>query len=298
MPRPAETVPIVLKYEGPEVDDGSMSIEDIVPVLEGFASAYGKIAADQGAGVHHRVRITGVTRGSANILLEIWDTLNKASGALTSIQVIGSTAIGIVVTILGVIRLRRHVKNKPFRDAITANNTISVTNSENVTIEMPVQIYGIFKSKLIDADIAKIARPLDPGRIDSAEVSARQLDGQEVRERIEAGEREFFEAETVTVTSTKETWLVGKLNSLTKTTESGFLNLTDGSRVFYEYVGDVPKRLHEIFGTYDGPVRVRAVAHMDENLKVQKLQISEIEIMQGDLFPREESGPMSSPSSS
>src|SRR5713101_1739972 len=65
MPKPSEVVPFVLKYEGPEVDDGSMSIEDIVPVLQGFASAYGKIASEQGVGVQHRIRITGVERGSA-----------------------------------------------------------------------------------------------------------------------------------------------------------------------------------------------------------------------------------------
>ncbi|MGH3056369.1 MAG: hypothetical protein ACRDL7_15450, partial [Gaiellaceae bacterium] len=108
MPKPAETVPIILRYEGPEVDGGSMSIEDIVPVLEGFASAYGKIAVEKGAGVQHRIRITGVTRGSANILLEVWDALNKASGPLTSLQVLGGAASAIVLTIMGVVRLKKH----------------------------------------------------------------------------------------------------------------------------------------------------------------------------------------------
>ncbi|MGH7741612.1 MAG: hypothetical protein ACRENS_06265, partial [Candidatus Eiseniibacteriota bacterium] len=182
----------------------------------------------------------------------------------------------------------KHVRNKPFKDAITANNTISITNSENVTIEMPVRIYSLFKNKVIDADISKIVRPLDPGRTDAAEIVARQADGEEIRERIEASEGSFFESELVTVTSTKESWLVAKLNSLTKTTNAGFLHLTDGTRVFYEYVGDDARRLHEIFGTYDGPVRVRAVADMDENLKVQKLEIAAIQIIQGDLFPKDD----------
>src|SRR5688572_22669690 len=133
MPAPAEIVPIRLKYEGPDVESGSMSVEDIVPVLQGFASAYGKIAAEQGAGVQHKIRITGVTKGSADILLEVWKALDDASGPLTSVQVVGGAAASIVISIIGVLKLKRHLKNKPFKESITGVDTVSVTNSENVT---------------------------------------------------------------------------------------------------------------------------------------------------------------------
>jgi hypothetical protein len=33
---PKEQIEIHLRYEGPDVNDGTMSIQDIVPVLEGF----------------------------------------------------------------------------------------------------------------------------------------------------------------------------------------------------------------------------------------------------------------------
>ena len=52
--KPSEAVPFNLRYKGPDVDDGSMSIEDIVPVLEGIASAYGRIEAETNTGVHQR----------------------------------------------------------------------------------------------------------------------------------------------------------------------------------------------------------------------------------------------------
>jgi hypothetical protein len=288
MPKPDETVPLVLRYDGPDVDDGSMSIEDVVPVLQGFAGAYGKIAAEAGVGGQHRIRITGVQPGSAKLILEVWDALGKMADPLTSISLLTAGAASIVGTIVGVIKLKRHLKGKPFKERITGEGTVSVTNIENVTINMPINIYNIYKSKLIDQDLAKIVRPLKPGQINSAEISAQQPDGSFIQERISATERELFETEIVTVTTTKTTWLVGQLTSLNKPTESGYLILTDGTRVFYHYAGENVGKLHSIFGTYEGPVKVFATANMDENLKVVQLEILDIEKMQGELFPAEE----------
>ena len=70
-----EQILIHLKYEGPDVDDGTMSIEDIAPVLQGFSSAYGKLAAATDPQAQHRIRITGVQKGSADIVLEAWRAL-------------------------------------------------------------------------------------------------------------------------------------------------------------------------------------------------------------------------------
>ena len=33
-----------LRFEGPDVEDGTMFLEDLVPVLEGFSSAYAELA--------------------------------------------------------------------------------------------------------------------------------------------------------------------------------------------------------------------------------------------------------------
>jgi hypothetical protein len=131
MPKPTETVPFVLRYEGPEVEEGSMSIEDIVPVLQGFASAYGKIASEQGVGVQHRIRITGVERGSANILLEVWDTLGKMADPLASASILAGAASVIVSSIIGVIRLKKHLKNRPYTTKVSGHDTVSVINSSN-----------------------------------------------------------------------------------------------------------------------------------------------------------------------
>jgi hypothetical protein len=270
-----------------------MSIEDIVPVLQGFSSAYGKIANELGIAGQHRIRITGVRQGSASILLEVWQMLASSADALTSVSVLGGGAVTIVGGIIGVIRLKRHVKRRPFRERIGhANNTVEITSSENVTISMPITVFNIYKSKLIDQDISKIVQPLEQGRIDAAEIvveDASYLD-EMTRERIEAAERDLFVDESVPVTSSDPAWIVCRLNSLTKSTDSGYLHLSDGSRVFYKFVRQVPSELRHIFGTYDGPVRVFASAQLDENLKVIELNVLEIERVQGELFGHEEVG--------
>ena len=39
-----DSVRVSLKYNGPDVDDGTMPLKDVVEALQGFAGAYDKIA--------------------------------------------------------------------------------------------------------------------------------------------------------------------------------------------------------------------------------------------------------------
>ena len=176
------------------------------------------------------------------------------------------------------------MKRRPFKERIVGTDVIAISNAENATIEVPLEIYELFKSGLLDADVNKVTSPLVEGHIDAAELEARSPDGLILRERITAAERPYFEITDVVATSTTETWLVAMLNSLTKSTNGGHLYLSDGTRACYRYVGENPQQLHQLFGMYDGPVRVRCVAHMDENLKVVSLDVSDVERAQGDLL--------------
>jgi hypothetical protein len=290
---PKEQIAIHLRYEGPDVDDGTMSLQDIVPVLQGFSSAYGKLAATDDPGSTHRLKISAVRPGSADIVLQVWTTLGENAPQLTAIGAIAAVlgvAYKIVQKIIGVSKIKRHVKRRPFKETISANNSIVIANSENVTLEVPLEVYELFKSGDIDKDLDRLTSPLVEGRIDAAEVEARPTDGEVLRERITAEERPYFESGDLAVTSTRETWLVARLNSLTKSTNSGFLNLNDGTRAFYRYIGDNPQQLYAIFGTYDGLVRIRCKANMDENLKVVDLEMIAIERVQGDLFETSSEG--------
>src|SRR5262245_9740556 len=90
---PSEQLEIRLKYDGPDVDDGSMSLQDAVPVLQGFASAYGKIAALEDPHSTHRLRITAVRPGSVVFALDVWQFLNDNAAVIQAVGVIGAGSV-------------------------------------------------------------------------------------------------------------------------------------------------------------------------------------------------------------
>lgn len=278
-----EQIEIHLRYGGPDVEDGSMSVEDIVPVLQGFSSAYGKLASIDSPESTHRIRIVGVKPGSADIILEVWKFLGDNVEALKSTAIVAGGALFVVRKIMGVIKAKRHVKKKPFTERINANNSIVITNADNVSIEVPLEIFKLFKGGHIDSDLNRMMRPLEKDRIDSAEFSARAPDGTILKERVTAEERPYFDTEETVTATTRETRLIVKLNSLTKSTNNGWAYLSDGTRVFYSYVGNNPSKLYNLF-SYQGPVEVSCDAHFDENLKVIKLEVRDLERTTNDLF--------------
>ncbi|XOB46484.1 MAG: hypothetical protein ACKKMV_03470 [Candidatus Nealsonbacteria bacterium] len=284
-----ESLRVTLKYTGKDVDDGTMSIEDIIPVLQGFASAYGKVVSNKGFTSEHKLRIVGVERGSFDILLEAWEWIGAHSDQIQAISaMLGGGAFTVVTIILGVIQLKKHTGNQPYTEKITgADNTlISVKNSKNVTIEIPVDVFQLFKERILDPDLAKIAKPLEKGRVDSAEIKVIHKK-KELKEKITFDEKIYFDTETVSIIKTKELWLVGAFNSLTKSTNKGFFILNDGTRVTYRFANENPEELYPYF-LYKGPVKVKCKAHIDENLKVTLLDVFEVQKLQAELFNKQE----------
>ena len=81
-----EQIEIHLRYEGPDVDDGTMSVEDIVPVLQGFSSAYRKLVIRDDPESKHRLRLAAVRQGSADIILDVWRTASDLYRVLLGIE--------------------------------------------------------------------------------------------------------------------------------------------------------------------------------------------------------------------
>lgn len=288
-----EKVEIELQYTGTDVDDGTMSLEDMLPALQGFSSAYGKIAMLQNPDTQHKLRITGVKKGSFHILLEAWNLATQNANQLqiaTNIAVLGTTAAGVttvayktVEAIIGVIKVTKHTKKQSYTERINADNqSVVITNCENVTLEVPLEVFRVYKDGLLNQDLNKIVRPLDDNKINSTTIKVRS-DNSELMEKIAIEDRSFFEVEEVVVTNTQEMWLTGVLNSLTKTTNRGSLYLNDGTRVPYRLSGDKPEDMYKFF-IHKGAVKVRCVASLDENLKPTQIDISEIMPLQGSMF--------------
>ncbi len=291
--KPTEQIEIELKYTGEDVEQGTMSIEDMVPALQGFSSAYGKIASEGDLSVTHSLRITGVGKGSFHILIGIATYVQnnpEQVALIANAATIGSIgtagALGVIKTMMWVISLTKHIQKAPYEQTIHANNqSIVISNSKNVKLEVPIKIYNLYKMGTIQQDLSKIVQPLEQGKIDSTTLIAK-VDSEILSEEISLEEKKFFETEEVVVTETKEMWLQGILNSLTKTTNRGFLLLSDGSRVSYKLASGNPENLYPYF-IHKGLVKVRCKAHLDENLKPAQIDIYEIQPLEGTLdFPK------------
>jgi hypothetical protein len=281
-----EHIQISLRYQGPDVEDGSMSVEDIVPVLQGFASAYGKIASSEGRESEHRIRIVGIHRGSAEIALDIVHFIGENKDVIVPICVVGGFGLGIINLILKVISLKRHVKKQPYKDKIVDKNTIKVENNVNISIEVPFKAFELFKSGMIDNDIFKMIRPLEKGQIDAIDITAKSEGVEPSTEHITYDDKPAFEIEEIETTTTREVDIPIRLNRLTKSTNNGSAFLGNGNQVPFEYKGDDPNRLYRLFA-YNGPLRAHCVAKLDENLQVLRLEIMDLEKISGDLFPED-----------
>jgi hypothetical protein len=272
-----------ISYSGPDVDDGSIAIDDLGPALQGLASAYGKLTSKLGDEVRHELRITGVRKGSFDLLLEVWKWAGDNSGALTTVSIVGGGVLGAIKVLFECIKLVKHTKNKPFnaKPEGATNGFVTVNNSENVSISVSFEAYESFKLGALKNDLDKLTKPLEDGQIDNFQIAYKH-DSKEVTESISKEERPLFAVSESNVTDTKKAWLVGNLLSLHKGTNKGVFTLSNGERVTYKLAMPNPENQYEKF-VYSGLVKVECVAHLDENLRVNSIDVYSIEKVQTDL---------------
>ena len=278
-----DKIQITLKYSGNDVNDGTMSVEDIVPALEGLSSVYGKITNLYEPGSQHKLRITAVNKGSFEVVIEVWNKLGEISPQLQGGAVVGGVAFGAVKMILKLMQLTKHIQKQPYTETVPAvSNTISIKNSNGNEINVPIQVFTLYKEGAVAGDLAKVVKPLQEDKIDKAEIFAESQDEQ-LHESVTVHEKSYFEDNEIVATKTDVMWLQGTFNSLYKSTNKGFFILSNGNRVAYKLVAEHPENLYEYF-IYPGLVRVRCIAELDENLKPILLEIDDVEKVQMDIF--------------
>jgi hypothetical protein len=276
MPDP-ETLRVSIKYEGPDVDDGTMAVGDIIHALHGFANAYEKIASFEGLSHDHRLRLVGLTQSSAELHIKVLEWIGTNA---TALKIIGGFASGIVTTIVTVIGLKKHAAGKQCSVSATSTGNVLVENHLHVSLEVPPRDYEVFRSELIDNELNKLVSPLSEKKVNDVIISSPEIAASAT---IEASEKKFFEIETKTVTTTREVWVEGFLDSLSKSRNRGTFYLKGGRSVPYKLASENPVDLYIDFA-YNGPVRVRCLASLDENLEPVQLDIYEIQKVQSSLF--------------
>ena len=264
-----------------------MALQDVIPVLQGISGAYNRLADTENPNVTHRITLSDVRQGSADIVLEVIEWLRENAeplGAAAALTGMGGVGYAVIKKIINVVRIKKHVGAEPAEERIVAQNNIVIINSANVELVVDRSTYEAYKSEKIDKDLELMTRPLQEGRINSAQITVQADEEETISERITTEDRPLFEISDLAVTTTQETELIVTLNSLTKSTNSGYLYLPNQKRVFYSFTGEDHPKLYSIFGSYDGPVKIRCIANLDGQLQVVSLEILELDRAQLDMF--------------
>lgn len=280
---------VTVKYIGPEVDDGTMPVENLLQALQGFSNAYGKIIKHKSIQEHYQLRLVGLEKGSCDILINVVDTahqINSISNQLISATTLsGGLVISIIKIMLNLIKLTKHTQNKSYEVRVNGdNNNITIQNYNNVSLDVPLEVYEMYKNKLIASDLNRIAEPLREGQINETKLIVKE-ESRLIEENISSNEKEYFDIQNVDVTTTKETWLEGIINSLTKSTNNGRFILNNGDNVPFHLSMENPNDYYHFFSS-KGFVKIKCVAHLDNSLKPIRLEVFDIIESQMELFKK------------
>lgn len=283
---------ISLNYSGKDVENGTMEISDLANSLQGLASAYSRLSSPIDADTKFNLRISSINKGSFEYAVEVWkyvqDHPDQAMATIMATDFIvnnaRTTSIYVVSAITNLLKLAKHVKKEPYSTKIDRNTaSITVVNSENVSISVPIHVHAHFEDKKLMKDLYKLVEPLREGHIESATFTATDKEGVIAQEKVSYVERDYIDIDDRALTRTQETWLTGKFNSLTKTTNNGKFILESGKHVLYSLSAENPENLYNDFA-YNGLVKVRCIAELDENLQPVRIKIFEVIKLEPELF--------------
>ena len=77
---------ITLRYDGPDVDNGTLPIDEVTNALQGFSGAYNKVMRLRGESTDHELRLSAVDKGSFELVILTWAVLGQPPGALQSLE--------------------------------------------------------------------------------------------------------------------------------------------------------------------------------------------------------------------
>ena len=280
-----ESTEVTLRYAGPDVDDGSIGVDDLLSALNGFSSAFYRLAERESLDDKQRIKVNGISKSSANIHLAILDLAAAhplvATAASGVVVAAGKKIVEIVIEKLaGVAKAKRHIQNSPYTTAQDVEvhgdkNLIIVVNGNDAKLPVDRDVLEILQKGIIDSDLDKMASPLREDAVNSFEI--RHGDKEAPDLHIAASEKSYFARARKEKTRTQELSLTGTMMSLSKNTNGGTFITDAGRRIRYKFTNE--EKLAELYQSFShlGLVVVRCTAKLDDNLDVIAIEISDVE---------------------
>jgi hypothetical protein len=272
---------IRIRYEGDDVNNGTMPVDEVITALQGFAGAYGKAANELMPSSVHELRVSAVNEGSFEVAILAWIGASQFKETLEALNNAADGAKYIFGIVRDVINGKKHIKSKPFTVSVRGdNNTTLIINADGAALSLPPEAIKLLQSNLLDIDLGKIASPLSDGLVERAEITARD-EHDLIEAKIDSAEKSFFAPGSSFETS-KEAEISGTLISLNKETLRGTFKRNDGHKFPYRYIGENSDSFFSGF-SHNGLVRASCIAFFDENLELKRLDITRIISLQSEL---------------
>jgi hypothetical protein len=277
---------VELQYGGPEVEDGTMPVEDMVDALVGFSGAYDKIARhQQSPDTGHRIRVLGLRKGSAKIVVDIveWVAKNPAAAGVlvTGGSLIATGAYKVLTDLAGVIRGKKALRGQRITNNYTFNDNRVILQGG---VELTPEQFHYLQTGELDSDLDRLTAPLGRDRIDQFELKA---DDKELVS-VSREERAYLARQGEPVISlpgvrpkvTKTEYgvrLEGAFRSHNKRTNTGKFELRSGEIIRYRYRNsDIQPLLRAYAST--GIVRVFGTVKFGPNGEPISVDIRDIEL--------------------
>ncbi len=292
-----EQVRVVLRYAGQDVDDGTIDVEDVLAALNGFSSAFYRLADRESQDSKQRIKVTGISKSSANIQLEIFQLAQAhpliATAVTGSLAYVGKKIADVVIEkIAGVAKAKKHVQNGLYTTEVAVSgdqNQIVIVNGVNARLPVDKDVFKLLQEGTIDAELDKMTSPLREDAVDVFEI--RRDSGQSPDLHLDASDRPYFSRTRREAATTAELTMIGTMNTISKTNNSGVFVAENGRRIRYRFTNE--QRLAELYRQFAhlGPVKVTCTAKLDDNLDVISIDISNVEPVQVRLHFSDESRP-------
>jgi len=268
MPEPP--LEVELRYRGPLVDDGTMSLDDVVKALQAFAGAYGKAADTLLSGTTHELLVSAVEVGSFRLVIQAFLHNPAVSDGLKAVG--GATAKWVFDKIKEAIQAKKHLKGAPVKPDIRDNKIVLVA-MDGGTLNVTPEALRLLEERTVDADLKNLLEPLSEGFVDGLDLTAKDENGERDEESIEYAQKAYFANDGDTV-ERREVTLVGTLVSASKESLRGTFKLQNGTKVPYHYVGQDKVSLHGDYA-YNGPLRVTGMGKFDASAVLLSIDITD-----------------------